>query len=121
MPCCEIQINYVKTGLSSPASIPLQGSEMMPNPILGVFLHWLGGLAVDSFYVPFRAVRKSSWETDWLVGGVFSGLVMPWLLGLRMTRDLIPTRRQFHGVRVCGDDLARAAGLQPAYQVAAVL
>ena len=67
---------------------------MTPNPILGVLLHWLGGLAAGSFYVPFRAVRKWSWETYWLVGGVFSWIVMPWLIGLVMTRDLIPTLRQ---------------------------
>ena len=25
---------------------------MTPNPFLGVFFHWLGGLASGSFYVP---------------------------------------------------------------------
>ena len=52
----------------------------MPNPVLGVFLHWLGGLASASFYVPFRSVRGWAWETYWLVGGVFSWLVAPFLI-----------------------------------------
>jgi L-rhamnose-H+ transport protein len=30
---------------------------MNPNPFLGVFLHWLGGLASGSFYVPYKGVR----------------------------------------------------------------
>ena len=58
------------------------------NPILGVFYHWLGGLASGSFYVPYRAVRNWAWETYWLVGGFFSWIILPWLLALTMTRDV---------------------------------
>ena len=28
------------------------------NPALGVFFHWLGGLASASFYVPYRGVKN---------------------------------------------------------------
>ena len=62
---------------------------MSPNPVLGVFLHWLGGLASASFYVPYRSVRRWSWETYWLVGGLFSWIIAPWSLGHLMTRDLL--------------------------------
>ncbi len=62
---------------------------MGANPILGVFLHWLGGLASASFYVPYRQVRGWSWETYWLAGGVVSWIVMPWLLAGLLTRDLV--------------------------------
>jgi L-rhamnose-H+ transport protein len=58
------------------------------NPALGVLFHWLGGLASASFYVPYRGVRRWSWETYWLVGGFFSWLIAPWLLAAIMTRDL---------------------------------
>ena len=51
---------------------------MNANPFLGVFFHWLGGLASGSFYVPYRGVRKWAWEVYWLVGGVFSWVVCPW-------------------------------------------
>lgn len=61
----------------------------IPNPLLGVFLHWLGGLASASFYVPFRKVKGWSWETYWLAGGVVSWIVAPWLLAALLTRDLL--------------------------------
>src|SRR5207237_3927521 len=48
-----------------------------PNPFLGVVFHWLGGLASASFYIPYRGVRKWSWETYWLVGGFFSWIIAP--------------------------------------------
>lgn len=67
---------------------------MTPNPALGVLLHWLGGLASGSFYVPFRAVKRWSWETYWLVGGVFSWIAVPWFLGSLMTRDLATVLRE---------------------------
>jgi L-rhamnose-H+ transport protein len=50
------------------------------NPFLGVVFHWIGGLAAASFYIPYRRVRRWSWETYWLVGGVFSWIVAPWTL-----------------------------------------
>ena len=50
---------------------------MNPNPFLGVLLHWLGGLASGSFYVPYRGVKKWSWETYWLVGGFFAWMHLP--------------------------------------------
>jgi L-rhamnose-H+ transport protein len=62
---------------------------MTPNPFLGVVFHWLGGLAAGSFYVPYRGVRRWSWETFWLVGGFFSWIVAPWMIGLFVTNDLL--------------------------------
>lgn len=62
---------------------------MIPNPALGVLLHWLGGLASASFYVPYRGVRRWSWETYWLVGGFFSWIIAPWFLASLLTRDLL--------------------------------
>ena len=70
---------------------------MNPNPFLGVCFHWLGGLASGSFYVPYRGVKKWSWETYWLVGGVFSWIIMPWLLAGFMTHDLVGVLRQQSG------------------------
>ena len=50
---------------------------MGPNPFVGVLYHWIGGLAAASFYIPYRGVQRWSWETYWLVGGVFSWIVAP--------------------------------------------
>ena len=66
---------------------------MGANPLLGVFLHWLGGLASASFYVPYRQVRGWSWETYWLAGGVVSWIVMPWAMAGLLTHDLMPVLR----------------------------
>ena len=66
---------------------------MGANPFLGIFLHWVGGLASASFYVPYRQVRGWSWETYWLAGGIVSWIVMPWLLAGLMTHDLIAVLR----------------------------
>jgi L-rhamnose-H+ transport protein len=59
------------------------------NPALGVFFHWLGGLASASFYVPYRGVKNWAWETYWLVGGFFSWIIAPWILALALTNDLM--------------------------------
>src|ERR1035438_6266954 len=62
--------------------------NMTPNPLLGVIFHWLGGLASGSFYVPYRGVKRWSWETYWLIGGFFSWIIAPVTLGMIMTNDL---------------------------------
>ncbi len=61
----------------------------MQNPFLGVIFHWLGGLASGSFYVPYRGVRRWSWETYWLVGGFFSWIICPWLLATVLTKGTL--------------------------------
>jgi L-rhamnose-proton symport protein (RhaT). len=58
------------------------------NPFLGVFYHWLGGLAAASFYIPYRGVKRWSWETYWLVGGFFSWILAPLLLAWLLVPDL---------------------------------
>lgn len=60
-----------------------------PNPFFGVTLHGLGGFAAGSFYIPYKKVREWSWETYWLVGGVFSWLVAPWVVAALTVPDLM--------------------------------
>lgn len=62
---------------------------MTPNPLLGVGFHWLGGLASASFYVPYRGVKRWSWEIYWLTGGIVSWLIAPWLFAALQTEDLL--------------------------------
>ncbi len=59
------------------------------NPLIGVLYHWIGGLAAGSFYVPFRGVKRWSWETSWLVAGVFSWIIAPWTFALINTNDVV--------------------------------
>ncbi len=64
------------------------------NPFLGVFFHWLGGLASGSFYVPYKGVKKWSWETYWLVGGFFSWIICPLFLASLLTNDVFGVLKQ---------------------------
>jgi L-rhamnose-H+ transport protein len=70
---------------------------MEANPFLGVFFHWLGGLASGSFYVPYKGVKKWAWEVYWLVGGCFSWVICPVFLASLMTHDLVGVLRQQSG------------------------
>ncbi|MBK6935987.1 MAG: L-rhamnose/proton symporter RhaT [Chitinophagaceae bacterium] len=47
------------------------------NVILGVIFHFLGGFASGSFYIPYKKVKGWNWESFWIVGGLFSWLVVP--------------------------------------------
>ena len=67
---------------------------MTSNPLLGVIFHWLGGLASGSFYVPYRGVKRWSWETYWLAGGFFSWIIAPLVMGSILTNDLFAVLRQ---------------------------
>ncbi|MCL5273097.1 MAG: L-rhamnose/proton symporter RhaT [Gammaproteobacteria bacterium] len=45
--------------------------------ILGVIFHFIGGFASGSFYMPYKKVKGWSWESYWIVGGIFSWLFVP--------------------------------------------
>lgn len=47
--------------------------------ILGILFHSLGGLAAGSFYMPYTKVKGWAWESYWIVGGIFSWLIVPFL------------------------------------------
>lgn len=58
------------------------------DPFVGLIYHWIGGLAAASFYIPFKLVRRWSWETYWLVGGVFAWIVAPLLIASLLVPNL---------------------------------
>ncbi|MGH2566327.1 MAG: L-rhamnose/proton symporter RhaT, partial [Ginsengibacter sp.] len=45
--------------------------------LFGVIYHFIGGFASGSFYMPFKKVKKWSWESYWIIGGLFSWLIVP--------------------------------------------
>ena len=45
--------------------------------ILGVIYHFIGGFASGSFYMPYKKVRGWHWESYWIIGGLFSWLIVP--------------------------------------------
>lgn len=64
-------------------------SGVPANPFLGVLLHAIGGFAAGSFYIPFKKVRKWAWESYWLVGGLFSWIIAPWVVSLLVCPDVM--------------------------------
>lgn len=45
--------------------------------VLGILFHFLGGFASGSFYIPYKKVKGWHWESYWIVGGLFSWLIVP--------------------------------------------
>ena len=45
--------------------------------ILGIIFHFIGGFASGSFYMPYKKVKGWHWESYWIVGGLFSWLIVP--------------------------------------------
>lgn len=45
--------------------------------LFGVLFHFIGGFASGSFYMPYKKVKGWSWESFWIVGGIFSWLIVP--------------------------------------------
>lgn len=64
---------------------------MGPNPFIGVIYHWIGGFASATNFIPFRGIKRWSWEIYWLIQGfaawivapiVLAGLLVPGLFGI---------------------------------------
>ena len=62
---------------------------MLPNPMLGILLHAIGGFAAGSFYAPLKKVEQWAWESFWLVMGIAAWLAAPWLVAWLTTPDLL--------------------------------
>jgi L-rhamnose-H+ transport protein len=72
------------------------------DPLLGVVLHAIGGLAAASFYIPYKGVRGWSWETYWIVGGVFSWILAPWAVSLAILPQTLDILRHASGPALFG-------------------
>jgi L-rhamnose-H+ transport protein len=55
-----------------------------PNPFLGVIFHWIGGFCSATNFIPFRRIKRWSWEVYWIIQGFAAWIVAPpilaWLL-----------------------------------------
>ncbi len=45
--------------------------------LLGLLYHSIGGFASGSFYMPYNKVKGWAWESYWILGGLFSWLIVP--------------------------------------------
>ena len=61
---------------------------MGPNPFIGVVYHWIGGLASATNFVPFRGIKRWSWEIFWIIQGIAAWLIAPMTLALLLVPNL---------------------------------
>jgi L-rhamnose-H+ transport protein len=47
------------------------------NVLFGIIFHSIGGFASGSFYMPYNKVKGWKWESYWIIGGLFSWLIVP--------------------------------------------
>lgn len=66
---------------------------MGPNPLLGVIYHWIGGFASATNFIPFRRIRRWSWEIYWIVQGVAAWLIAPLVLASLLVPHLFDVLR----------------------------
>ncbi len=52
------------------------------NSLTALGMIALGSIGAASFYVPFKRVKKWSWESYWLSQGVAAWLIAPWIFAL---------------------------------------
>ncbi|MGB9415120.1 MAG: L-rhamnose/proton symporter RhaT [Acidobacteriaceae bacterium] len=74
------------------------------NPLLGVIYHWIGGLASASNFIPFRPIKRWSFEIYWIIQGFAAWIVAPWVIGSIFVPDVFailrstPTTTLWHTV-----------------------
>ena len=51
---------------------------MGANPLVGVIYHWIGGLASASNFIPFRPIKRWSFEIYWIIQGFAAWIVAPY-------------------------------------------
>ena len=56
---------------------------------LGLIFHAIGGFAAGSFYLPFKLIKKWSWESSWLVLGAAAWILSPLLMAYLTTPSLM--------------------------------
>lgn len=59
------------------------------NPLFGLLLISVGAFSAASFYVPFGKVKNMAWEVYWLIGGVFSWIIVPLIIALVTVPSLL--------------------------------
>jgi L-rhamnose-H+ transport protein len=69
-------------------------AEATTNAPLGVLIFTLGGLAGAVFYLPFKKVKNWAWESYWLVYAVLGLVVVPWVLALSTSPNVIAVLKQ---------------------------
>ena len=74
--------------ISALAPTPSTEVSVGPNPFIGVIYHWIGGLASASNFIPFRGIKRWSWEIFWIIQGIAAWIVAPMVLALLLVPHL---------------------------------
>jgi L-rhamnose-H+ transport protein len=59
-----------------------------PNPLVGVIYHWIGGLASASNFIPFRPIKRWSWEIYWIIQGFAAWILAPIVIASLLVPNL---------------------------------
>ena len=68
-------------------------TNVAANPMLGVLIFVLGGLAGAVFYLPFKKVKGWAWESYWLIYAVVGLVIVPWALAFCTSPNVIAVLR----------------------------
>jgi L-rhamnose-H+ transport protein len=66
------------------------------NPFIGVIYHWIGGFASATNFIPFRGIKRWSWEIYWLVQGFAAWIVTPIVLACIFVPNVFGIFSQVH-------------------------
>ena len=70
-----------------------QGHAVGANPFIGIVYHWIGGFASATNFIPFRRIRRWSFEIYWIVQGIAAWLVAPLLIASLFVPDVFSILR----------------------------
>lgn len=60
---------------------------MGTNPLIGVIYHWIGGFASATNFIPFRGIKRWSFEIYWIIQGFAAWIVAPLVLCALLVPD----------------------------------
>jgi L-rhamnose-H+ transport protein len=67
--------------------------RLQPNPFIGIVYHWIGGFASATNFIPFRRIRRWSWEIYWIIQGIAAWLIAPTVLAALLVPHLFTVLR----------------------------
>lgn len=73
---------------------------MTTGVLLGAFVVLLGGLMGGSFALPFKYLKRWSWENSWAVYSLVALLIIPWIAAIVSVPDLMDVYRSVPAQRL---------------------
>ncbi len=61
-----------------------------PIRFVGLIYHWIGGFASATNFIPFRQIRRWSWEVYWIIQGFAAWIVAPIVLASIFVPHVFP-------------------------------